>query len=123
MQRQVCMAALLLAAIVLPSCSSDPSSNPGGVRVEAQRHVLLSDNPLGDVVVGDLEKGDDVTALCCVRRAQANAGSFGSSVQVKAGDVTAYSAVTDFPEDPSDREAIFDLDAETLHDRLPACPG
>lgn len=122
MQRE-CMAALLLTVMILPSCSSDPSSGPAGVRVEAQRDVLLSDNPLGDVAVGDLEEGDDVTALCFVRRAQTNAGSFGSAIQVKAGGLTAYAAVTDFPEDTADREAIFDLDAKTLRDRLPACPG
>jgi hypothetical protein len=121
MKRQLSMAGLLLAYVTLPACSSDTPSEPGGIPLEAQRDVMLSKNPLGDVAVGDLEKGDEVTALCFVRRAQTNAGLFGSAIKLRAGDLTAYAAVTDFPEDPVDRQAIFDLDSETLRDRLPAC--
>lgn len=68
-----------------------------------------------------MERGDEVTALCFVRRAQTNAGFYGSAIKVTTGHLTAYAAVTDFPEDPSDRQAIFNLDAETLLNRLPAC--
>jgi hypothetical protein len=83
--------------------------------------VILSDNPLGDVVVGHLAQGDEVTAVCFVRRAQSNAGLFGSAIKVATGDLEGYAAVTDFPEDLADRESTFDLDPETLSDRLPAC--
>jgi hypothetical protein len=123
MRWQLSTAGFLIALITLPSCSSDTSSDPEGVRVEARRDVMLSDNPLGDVVVGDLEQGDEVTALCFVRRAQTNAGFLGSAIKVRTGDLTGYAAVTDFPEDPADRQAIFDLDEEMLRDRLPACSG
>ena len=121
MRRQFGRAGLLITLITLPSCSSDTSSDPNGVRVEARQDVMLSDDPLGDVGVGNLEEGDEVTALCFVRRAQTNAGSLGSAIKVRAGDLVSYAAVTDFPEDPEDRQAMFDLDAETLRDRLPAC--
>jgi hypothetical protein len=121
MRRQLSTAGFLIALIAVASCSSATSGDTEGVRVEARQEVMLSDNPLGDVAVGDLEQGDKVTVLCFVRRAQTNAGFFGSAIKVTTGDLTAYAAVTDFPEDPSDRQAIFDLDAETLRDRLPAC--
>jgi len=56
-----------------------------------------------------------------VNRAQTNTGSFGSAIKVRTGDVTAYAAVTNFPEGPALRQAIFDLDADALRERLPAC--
>lgn len=121
MMRQLSTAGFLIALIAVASCSTATSSDPAGVRVEARQDVMLSSHPLGDVAVGDLEQGDEVTALCFVRRAQTNAGFFGSAIKVTTGDLTGYAAVTDFPEDPADRQAIFDLDAETLRDRLPAC--
>lgn len=121
MRRQLGAVGFLIAASAVVSCSSATSSDSEGVRVEARQDVRLSDNPLGDVEVGDLERGDEVTALCFVRRAQTNAGFYGSAIKVKTGDLTAYAAVTDFPEDPSDRQSIFNLDAETLRSRLPAC--
>ncbi len=121
MKRQLGTAGLLIALVAVTSCSSATSSDDGGVRIEAQQDVMLSDNPLGDVQVGGLEQGDEATALCFVRRAQTNAGFFGSAVKVATGDLEAYAPVTDFPHDPSDRQEIFDLDAETLRDRLPPC--
>lgn len=121
MRRQLGAAGFLIAVSAVASCSSATSSDSEGVLVEARQDVRLSDNPLGDVEVGDLERGDEVTALCFVRRARTNAGFYGSAVKVTTGDLTAYAAVTDFPEDPSDRQAIFNLDAEALRGRLPAC--
>jgi hypothetical protein len=101
-RRQLSTAGFLIALIAVASCSSATSSDTEGVRVEAQQDVMLSDNPLGDVAVGDLEQGDEVTALCFVRRAQTNGGFFGSEIKVTTGDLTAYAAVTDFPADPSE---------------------
>jgi len=121
MRRYVSTTGLLLALITLPACSTDTATDPGGVRVEAQRDVMLSVNALGDVAVGELEQGEEVTALCFVRRAQTNAGLFGSAIKVREGSRTAYAAVTNFPEDPVDRQAIFNLDSKALRDRLPAC--
>ena len=122
MRRRLSKTGFLIALITLPSCSSETSSDPAGVvGVEARQEVMLSVDPLGDVVVGELAQGDEVTALCFVRRAQSNAGVFGSAIKIRTGDLTGYAAVTDFPEDPADRQAIFDLDAERLRDRLPAC--
>ena len=124
---------LLLAPIVLTSCSDATSGEPddarpgttttglGGVGVEARRDVMVTDTPLGDVVIGTLEHGDEGTASCFVRRAQTNAGFFGSAVEISVGDVSGYAAVTDFPADPADRTANFDLDEDALRDRLPTC--
>jgi len=107
----------------LAACSSGTSTDPDVIRVEAQQDVLLSEEPLQDLVLGHLRQGDQVTALCFVRRAQTNMGFFGSAIKVNTGDVTGYAAVTDFPHDPADRKQIFDLDSEDLRNRLPACAG
>jgi hypothetical protein len=122
MRRHLCTSVFSIALLAVASCSSSTSGDYGGVRVEAQQDVMLSDNPLGDVVVGHLARGEEVTAWCLVRRAQTNAGFFGSAIKVTTEDLAAYAAVTDFPEDPSDRQANFDLDERTLRDLLPACP-
>ena len=121
MRREVSSVGCLMAVTALVSCSSAAPSGNGGVRVQARQDVILSDHPLGDVVVGDLERGAEVTAVCFVRNAQSNAGRFGSAIKVTTGDLEGYAAVTDFPEDLADRESTFDLDPETLSDRLPAC--
>lgn len=121
MRRQLRTAGCLMAVTALVSCSSAAPSGTGGVRAQARQDVILSDHPLGDVVVGDLEQGDEVTAVCFVRSAQSNAGRIGSAIKVTTGDLEGYAAITDFPEDLADRESTFDLDPETLGDRLPAC--
>jgi hypothetical protein len=125
---------LLLAPILLASCSDATESDEpddarpgttttglGEVRVEARRDVMVTDTPLGDVVSGTLEHGDEGTASCFVRRAQTNAGFFGSAVKISVGDVSGYAAVTDFPADHAGRTANFDLDEDALRDRLPTC--
>ena len=133
MRRKLSRAVLLIALIPLASCTESTSSKPEGVhsdwtpsepegvRVEAREEVMLSDTPLGDVLIGRLSQGDTATAVCFVGRAQTNAGFSGSAIKITTGDLTGYAAVSDFPRDPADRQAIFDLDAETLRNRLPAC--
>jgi hypothetical protein len=121
MRRRFCAASLLLLLTALSACASGAFAEPEGLRVEAQQDVLLSEEPLQDVVLGHLTRGDEVSALCFVQRAQTQLGSFGSAIKVNTGDVTGYAAVTDFPHDPADRKQMFDLDAETLRDRLPGC--
>jgi hypothetical protein len=129
MRRELGTAALLVAALgALSSCSGDGSEPPGtnprevdGLRLVAQDDVMLSDTPLGDVQIGRLTAGDEVTALCFVRRAQTNAGFIGSAIQVVSGEGTAYAALTDFPADPADRRATFDVEPDAIGDRLPAC--
>jgi hypothetical protein len=112
---------LIVSMCALPSCSSGTANGPEGVRVDVRWDVKVSDNPLGDVVIGDLMQGNQVTALCFVRRAQTNAGYIGSAIRINEGDLSGYAAVTDFPEDPADRQMMFNLDATTLRARLPAC--
>jgi hypothetical protein len=121
MTRHLSTSVLAIALVAVASCSSPGSDDFGGVRVEAQREVVLSDNPLGDVVVGHVERGEEVTAWCFVRLAQTNAGFVGSAIKVTTEDLVAYAAVTDFPEDPSDRQSNFDRDEKVLRDLLPSC--
>jgi hypothetical protein len=122
MRRHLSRAGFLIALLAMTSCSSSDSGDYGGLRVVAQQDVMLSDSPLGDVVVGDLGQGDEVTAWCFVSRAQTNTGFLGSAIQVTTEDLVAYAAVTDFPEDPSERQANFDVDEKPLRDLLHACP-
>lgn len=112
---------IALAVLILSGCAHDADDEPNGIRVVAQEDVVISQEPLQDVVRGHLRSGDDAIATCFVRRARSQVGAIGSAIQISVGDVTGYAAVTDFPEDPADRRQMFDLDAETLRQRLPAC--
>lgn len=121
MRRLLSTTVFSIALVAVASCSSSTSGDFGGVRVEARHDVVLSDTPLGDVVVGDVERGEEVTAWCFVQRAQTSAGFFGSAIKVTTEEVVAYAAVTEFPEDRSDRQANFNRDEGVLRDLLPAC--
>lgn len=98
-----------------------PANEPEGVRVDARQDVNVSDNPLGDVVNGTLKEGQSATALCLVRHARTNAGSSGSAIKIRTGSLSGYVAVTDFPEEPADRQKVFDVNEDSLRDRLPSC--
>ena len=111
----------LVAVLALSGCGAGASDDPDGLRVVARTDVMISQQPLQDVGAGDLEAGDDATALCFVERSRSQVGLIGSAIKIRAGDVTGFAAVTDFPADPADRQQVFDLDAETLQERLPAC--
>lgn len=65
-----------------------PTRGTGGVSVEAQQDVIVSDTPLGDVVNGTLAKGQPAAAACFVRQAATNPGFSGSAIKVEAGDVS-----------------------------------
>ena len=121
MSRNFCAACFVIALILIASCTSETSNDREGIRVEARQDVMLSDAPLGDVIVGNVEQSDEVTASCYVPHARSDAGVAGSAIRVTTGDLEAYAAVTDFPEDPHDRHPTFDLNDETLRDRLPGC--
>jgi hypothetical protein len=60
--------------------------------------------------------------LCYVRRATTNAGFEGGAVKIEAVGLSGYATVTDFPSDSADRQMAFDLDDQTLRERLPSCP-
>lgn len=110
------------ALIALTSCSSATEDDSKGVAVQVERDVKVSDTPLGDVIVDDLNQGDRVTALCLVPRAQSSGGFTGSAVKLQTGSHTGYAAVIDFPVDPTNRQFVFDLDIEALQKNLPTCP-
>lgn len=126
--KQMVGACLTLTA-ALGACASDqdpglrPASEPNGIQVEAQQDVMVSAEPLGDVVNGRLNGGQSATALCFVRQAQTNAGFRGSAIKVDAGSLVGYAAVTDFPDEPTERQMLFDIDEDALRTRLPSCPG
>ncbi len=84
---------------------------------------MITNDPLGDVVMGELTPGDTATAVCFVADAQTNTGAEGSAVRIESGGVSGYAAVADFPQDPADRMMIFDLDEDDLRERLPSCPA
>lgn len=117
---------LMSAAAACASNPQDPglisASDTERVPVEAQRDVIVTETPLGDVVSGALEKGQSATAVCLVRGATTNAGFNGSAIKVEAAHVSGYAAVTDLATDPAERQMIFDVDESTLQDRLPSCP-
>lgn len=103
---------------------ADRSIGPShGVSVRARDDVRVSRAPLGDVVVGTLEKGRTATAVCFVRAARTSTGRRGSAVRVEAGRLTGYVPVTDFPAHRADRRPVLDPDGDTLRRRLPPCPG
>jgi len=112
----------LVTLIALSSCSVGPEGASGGVVITAQRDLKVSDTPLGDVIVEELEQGERVTALCLILLAQSSAGSVGSAIKVRWGSRTGYAAITDFPVDPADRQLVFNLDLESLQGALPICP-
>ena len=115
-------ATLLLAVFAVGGCR-DPVAEPPGVRLEARQDVLLSTEPLGDVVTGELSAGQDVTALCLVTTARSNTGVRGSAVRVEVDGMRGYAAATDFPARMADRRPVFDLDPAALRDTLPRCSG
>lgn len=122
MSTSVAAVGSLVTLIALSSCSVGPERASGGVVITAQRDLKVSDTPLGDVIVEELEQGERVTALCLVLLAQSSAGSVGSAIKVKVGSRTGYAAITDFPVDPADRQRVFDLDQQALQEALPTCP-
>lgn len=124
MGRALALAVLLVCGSVLGACASvsDRTAAETGLQVEAQRTVLVTDEPLGDVVSGELGAGDRVMALCFVGAARTNTGARGTAIRVEAARRSGYVATTDFPDDPADRTMVFDVAEAELRDRLPACP-
>lgn len=118
-------AVVLTTAGSLCACAGDTAetSPRTGLRVEAQRSVLITEEPLGDVVSGELNAGDEATAVCFVSGAQTNTGLRGTAVQVEAGRDSGFVATTDFPADVSNRSMTFDIGEAELRDRLPRCAG
>lgn len=110
------------SVVVLGACAAEPSAGSAeGIRVEARQTVLVTDEPLGDVVQGELEAGDAATALCFVAQARTNTGAAGAAMKIKYGRLAGYAAVTDFPDDPADRVMLFDVNDTDLRARLPIC--
>jgi hypothetical protein len=81
---------------------------------------MITNDPLGDVVMGELTAGDTATAVCFVADAQTNTGAQGSAVRIESGGLSGYAAVADLPQDPADR-MTFDRDEDDLRERLPSC--
>lgn len=124
MVRRAVPLSALLCVSTLGACGSGSESPAGmatGLPVEALQRVLVTDEPLGDVVSHELDAGDQATALCFVRVAQTNTGARGTAIKIKAGRRFGYASTTDFPEDPSERSMTFDVPEDELRERLPAC--
>ncbi|KRF08622.1 hypothetical protein ASH00_02665 [Arthrobacter sp. Soil782] len=91
------------------------------MEISALQDVLISLEPLEDVMVGMIREGDVATALCFVPEAQTQAGDTGSAVRIEAGQDTGYVPVTNFPPDPADRTNLFDVGEDALRTKLPTC--
>ncbi len=91
------------------------------MRVEARQAVLVSNEPLSDVVQGRLEAGDAATALCFVPEAQTNTGATGSAIKIEAGRLSGYAPVTTFEAEVADRAPVFDVSEGDLRENLPSC--
>ncbi len=101
--------------------TSAPDVPDEGIRIEARQAVLVTQEPLGDVVTGELEAGDAATAVCFVSEARTNTGAVGSAVMVESGRLAGYASVTTLPAGAADRASVFDVDDNELRERLPAC--
>lgn len=116
------LAGCVALVVALGACGAGPSADSAeGIRVEARQAVLVTDEPLGDVVQGKLEAGDAATALCFVPEARTNTGATGAAIKIKAGGLSGYAAVTDFPDDPADQVMVFDVNDSDLRAELPSC--
>ncbi len=108
--------------VALGACGTESSGvSDGGIRVEARQAVLVTGQPLGDVVVGVLKAGDAATAVCFVVKAQTNTGAVGSAVKIKSDRLSGYAAVSAFPPDAADRSMIFDVNERDLRERISSC--
>ena len=103
-----------------PDTPADPAG--GGVQVEARQDVVVSEDPLGEVVTGELEAGDTATATCFVAYAEPETGAEGSAIRVESGDVSGYAQIADFSDDNDDPIMSFDLDESELREQLESCP-
>lgn len=116
------LAGCVSSVVVLGACGGEsPAGSAQGIRVEARQTVLVTDEPLGDVVDDELEAGDAATALCYVADARTNTGAAGAAVKINSGGLSGYAAVTDFPDDPADRVMVFDVNDSDLRAGLPSC--
>lgn len=122
MRRLLSLASGFVSVVALCACGGEPASGSNeGIRVEARQTVLVTDEPLGDVVDGEMKAGDTALASCYVAEAKTNTGAVGAAVKVESGGLAGYAAVTNFPDDPADRVMVFDLDDSDLRAALPAC--
>lgn len=119
MRALLSLAGGVASAVVLVACSGEDSDD--GIGVEAQQPVLVANEPLGDIVEGQMEAGDTATALCFVAEASTNTGATGAAIKIKARGLSGYAAVTTFPDDPGDRVMVFDINASELRAGLPSC--
>ena len=111
-----------VAVLVLGACGAEPSADSAeGIRIEARQTVLVTDEPLGDVVHGKLEAGNEPAALCYVAEARTNRGVADAAIKITSGGLSGYTAVTDFRDDPADRVMVFDVNDSDLRARLPSC--
>ena len=122
MRRLLSMALCVGSVVALAACGAAPSPGAAeGMLVTARLPVLVTNEPLGDVVQGALEPGDAATAVCFVPVAQTNTGATGAAVMIQSSRLTGYAAVTDFPEAAEDRAMVFDADDTELEEALPSC--
>jgi len=126
LMRRRAVAAVLGAALLLGTgCGrQSPSSAPeeaDGVQLQVVRPVILTTEPLGDVVVDQLTEGQQVTGICLVAEAGTNAGVHGSSVRVRTETAEGFAATSTLQEQVHARRPIFDPDPTEPAQELRPC--
>ena len=122
MRGMLSLPAFVALVVVLGACGAEPSADSAhGIRVEALQTVLVTDEPLGDVVGGEMETGDTAIAVCFVAEARTNTGAAGAAVKIESDGLSGYAAVTDFPDDPAAQQMVFDVNDSDLRAGLPSC--
>ncbi len=112
----------VVSVVALGACGADSSAGSAKtMRIEARQAVLVSNEPLSDVVQGKLEAGDAATALCFVPEAQTNTGATGSAIKIEVGRLSGYAPVTTSEAEVADRAPVFDVSEGDLRENLPSC--
>ena len=120
----VTLVAATCVAACLGGCAAGSQTRAGtdtGLQLHVRQSVLVTDEPLGDVVTDQLDAGEQVTAVCFVRAARTNTGARGTAIRISTGRRSGYAATTDFADPPSARTMTFDVSEDELRRRLPAC--
>ncbi len=110
------------SVVALGACGTKSSGGSDeGMRIEARQAVLVTNEPLGDVVWGELDAGDDATAVCFVPEAQTNTGAAGSAIKIVSTRLSGYAPVTTLQAQVADRAPVFDVSEGDLREGLPSC--
>lgn len=108
-----------VAALSITSCLKQESSAPSYPEVTVERGASVTTEPLGDVVIGELEVGQTVSVECIRTNARTNAGVRGGAAYLY--DVEGWVATSTPPHNEQHHENIFSVSHEELVRTIPSC--